>query len=335
MSDDVFTNEIPRDRFGRPMILQPNGKRRGYRRATKFIKVLEDTKALDDWRVRMVALGLGKRQDLHLAASSLTEAKEDRTALQNVADKAIDAAKQDKALMGTALHKLVERLDRGQKIGDVPAAYVKDIEAYERCRDKAGLRFGLIETLRVFDPWETAGTPDRTGMYRGKWQIMDVKTGSVDFPSIQREIAMQLAFYAHCTAYDENRYGDPRFEDNPPVSRTRALVIHLPAGEGRCELHEVDIQAGWEGCLLARQVWEWRKRNGLFTPTDDDGGEPVYANHLERNAARPNIYEQVFLCNTKDELRDLWAVVAKLPAGLDDKFKAAVQQRLGEIEGAA
>ena len=331
MADDVFTNEVPRDRWGRPMILQADGtKRTAYRRATKFIKVLEDQKALDDWRARMVALGLGKREDLHLAAASLTADKEDRKALQAVADRAKEHAVEDKALKGTALHKIVERIDRGQKVGDIPAAYAKDVEAYVRTRDKAGLKFGLIETMRVYDPFEVAGTPDRTGMYRNKWQIMDVKTGQVDFDSTIREISMQLALYAHATPYDENHATGPRFDETPPVSRTKALVIHLPAGEGRCELHEVDIEIGWTGCLLARQVWEWRKQKGLFVPSSDDT-EPEYANHLERNAAQPNIYESVLLCATKDELRELWNRVALLPGGLDDKFKTAVQERLTQL----
>ena len=40
-------------------------------------------------------------------------------------------------------------------------------------------------------------------------------------------------------------------------------MFHLPAGEGRCELHWVDLNAGLEGLDLAFTVRAWRKRNNL------------------------------------------------------------------------
>jgi hypothetical protein len=52
----------------------------------------------------------------------------------------------------------------------------------------------------------------------------------------------------------------------PPVSLERALVIHLPAGQARCELHWLDIAAGWEAARLAATVRAWRARRDLTQP---------------------------------------------------------------------
>jgi hypothetical protein len=47
------------------------------------------------------------------------------------------------------------------------------------------------------------------------------------------------------------------------VNQEQALVIHLPAGEGRCTLYLGDIVAGWEMALLCGAVRAWRDRRDL------------------------------------------------------------------------
>jgi hypothetical protein len=52
----------------------------------------------------------------------------------------------------------------------------------------------------------------------------------------------------------------------PDVSKTTALVAHLPAGTGTCTLYEVDITRGWEAAKLCQQVRSWRTTKGLAAP---------------------------------------------------------------------
>jgi len=40
----------------------------------------------------------------------------------------------------------------------------------------------------------------------------------------------------------------------------------LPAGQARCELHWLDITAGWEAARLAATVRAWRNRRDLTAP---------------------------------------------------------------------
>lgn len=340
MADAVFTNRIPRDRYDRPGILQGNGKSKYYRRTTKFIAQLEDTYHLEKWAERMVALGMGQREDLVLAAASLTDGEEDKNALDKVAEDAKAHAKSSsKATKGTALHKLCQRLDEGEPLEklSIPEAHKADVAAYIEWRDRVKVKYELIETMRVNDAFQVAGTPDRTGYIGGKCYILDLKTGDIDWDNTQREIAQQLAMYAHSVPYDPDQEARPgfkngRFPDPASVDQHRAVVIHLPSGEGRCAAYWVDIQKGWEGIMVSKRVWDWRKVSGIFVPFHEDEMYPPAANHLDALHNNLTLEEAAMQCNSEEELRALWVKAADM-FGIQDGFKIAVQTRLAQLKG--
>ena len=74
--------EVPRDRYGRPMIVPPKGgKPVPYTRTTTVAGSLDDGTALVAWKLRMAAAGLTLRPDLLLAASAhVAEQKEEENA---------------------------------------------------------------------------------------------------------------------------------------------------------------------------------------------------------------------------------------------------------------
>ena len=130
MSAPEFVNtEIPRDRYGRPMVLQPgHSKRVGYRRVTTFVDCLENQKGLQDWSMRCVAYGMSQRPDLVLGASAvdphlaLSGQHPEKKKLNELASQAKEYALAGAAAnTGTALHALTERIDRGQPLGIIPA----------------------------------------------------------------------------------------------------------------------------------------------------------------------------------------------------------------------
>jgi hypothetical protein len=112
----------------------------------------------------------------------------------------------------------------------------------------------------IHDGKEYAGTLDRIVEVDGKLYIADLKTGT-DLSYSWREIAIQLAAYAN--AEHIYNYQTAVRTSLPTVDKDRGIVFHLPAGEGRCELHWVDLNAGLEGLELAFYVRAWRKRNAL------------------------------------------------------------------------
>ena len=250
--------QVPRDRWGRPLIKQPDGgKAKAYTRCTTYVGCLEDTYNLAKWQQRMVALGLSARDDLLLSVGAHSD---DKTELDKICEAAKEAAAASSgATKGTALHRIAERLDSGETM-DIPTAAKADIKAYQAAT--AGVAWSHIERITVHDGLEVAGTPDRIGIAPGeaKAKVWDLKTGSIEFG--MGKIAMQLAMYAHSQAYDPAT-GERTDLD---VDLDWAVVIHLPAGSGLCSLIEVDIKAGWEAVQHATWVRGWRKRKNLSRP---------------------------------------------------------------------
>lgn len=249
--------EVPRDRWQRPLVVPPEGgKPVPYTRCTTFVGALEDTYNLEKWKLRQAAIGFASRPDLVMAVQACSPA--DKSAIDAHCQTALDvAASSAAANIGTALHKFTEAYDRnaGPLDGSVSTEVRLDIEAYAEAT--ACLKMVGIEQFVVNDPLKVGGTFDRLVEYNGVRYIADIKTGTLDYG--MGKIAMQLAMYARSRTYNPTTYERTDLD----VDVYRAIVIHLPAGQGKCFLRWVDIATGWEGVHLAEQVREWRARKNL------------------------------------------------------------------------
>lgn len=257
--------EPQRDRWGRPLIIPPDGgKPVGYTRATTVAKTLDDEGSLIKWAQRMTAAGLARRPDLlALVASKLDETgdipEQHKNAVQQLCDEAKEHGGGSRAAnLGTALHALTEQIDLGQKpyIGSDMQA---DIDAYRQAVEPFEV-LG-VEQFVVLDEHRIGGTFDR--LWRlpdGRVVIADLKTGR-DLAYSWRSIAVQLAIYANSIRYHDG------LRTNLPadIDRDLGVVIHLPVGQARCDLYTVDLRAG----LLALQhsMWarNWRNRKDLHS----------------------------------------------------------------------
>jgi hypothetical protein len=259
-ADFITIEEAPKDRWGRYLIQRPDGKATGYTRVTTIAKALDDEASLTAWKGRMTATGLVKRPDLLAAASTNLD---DKRSLDAIVKDAIEAAgASTKANIGTALHALTHQLDMGRQPAILPGLQA-DIDAYQATIKQHGINFLHMEALLISDTHEYAGTTDRIiQIGGGQPMILDLKTGSIDY-AIQ-SIAVQLALYANAEHLYDWRTDERT--DMPDVSKTQAMICHLPAGTGQCYLHLVDIEAGWQAAQLALQVRAWRKRKDLSTP---------------------------------------------------------------------
>lgn len=312
--------EIPRDRYGRPMIMPPGRgtKRIAYRRTTTFVGCLDDTYGLMQWKNRKVALGMGQRPDLVLAAAAANP--DDNKTLNDIAEKATEHAQASAAATtGTALHSLTERIDRGEPLGHVPAEFEADLEAYQRATE--AIEWVGIETFRVHDEWQVAGTADRIGRFphSDRLRIADLKTGSVDYP---HKMSMQLAMYARMTPYDITT--DKRTTDPGEMDHNTGVIIHLPAGRGECTLYEIDIMKGWGACLIAKQVWSWRGTKELTRPLEIRTAPPVM----------PTWTSLALNATTVDDIRLIWNR-AKECGGLDADLKTLLTRRADELKTAS
>jgi predicted GIY-YIG superfamily endonuclease len=259
-----------RDRYGRYLLPDPDtGQERAWTRATTLARALADTAGLARWSDRMLAAGLAARPDLAaLAASPDADAK----VIDRVCDAARHTAGADAgAIRGTALHKAAEHADLGtaDRLRDAHAA---DLASYSATLTAAGIILdpAHVERVTAVPQLAAAGTLDRLAAVPGAGLVIaDLKTGQ-DLSRSWGEIAIQLAIYSRgCGLWNGQGY-DPM----PAVSQQRALVIHLPAGQAHCDLHWIDIDAGWEAARLAAAARAWRTRRDLAAPF---AAEPIGA----------------------------------------------------------
>ena len=257
--------EPKRDRYGRYLLPHPDtGKEIPLTRVTTIANTLADRYGLEQWGQRNTVLGIGLRPDLYALAVSSTP--DDKQQLNKVVKQAQEAAKASSgANLGTALHRITERVDRGDDL-DIPQDWKGDVDAY--CQTLAdhhvGIRTEFIERIVVNFNIGAAGTLDRLVQLSGQaaLTVADLKTGKDVVKYGTTEIAIQLALYANST----HVWNGTDYNPMPPVDTNKALIIHLPVGKSQCTLHTVDIAAGWEAAQLALQVREWRKQKGLTAP---------------------------------------------------------------------
>lgn len=250
---------VQRDRYGRYLIPDPTtGENRAWTRATTVSSTLSDKFGLQQWAQRMTARGLVLRKDLFALVAACDP--DDKKKLNKLVEQAKEAAASSTgANLGTALHSFTEQLDLGQDVHP-PAPWDADLNAYKTTLEHAGITIdpAYVENIVTLPAHGVAGTFDRLVDIDSHLVVSDLKTGSfLDW----HEIAIQLALYAHAeTIYDP---ATNTHTPMPAVDQHRALVIHLPAGQARCELWFVDIAQGWEAAQQALAVREWRTRKNL------------------------------------------------------------------------
>lgn len=293
---------IKRDRWGRYEIPHPvTGKTQSWTRATTLASTLADRFGLEQWSKRNVVLGIGARVDLYAQAAAALP--EDKDTLNQIVAQAEEASKAKAgANTGSALHRFTERADAGEDV-QAPAPWDADLAAYRSTMNEAGLTVvaGWLERVLLVPEVDVAGTCDRL-LDVGRWgalpRIGDLKTAKNVVRYGMTEIALQLSLYAHATHWFDPDAGELHKID-VKIDQERAIVMHLPVGQGRCTLYEVDIAAGWDAVRLAVDVRNWRKRKDLcaeltparqgesaFTRAMVDGGE-IPATVLDSTTGNP------------------------------------------------
>jgi hypothetical protein len=301
--------DISRDGFGRPLVVPPGGGPRvACQRWTTFSSALDDGRSLTNWKLRHGLHNLALRPDLVFAAAAADPNEKPRgrgggSTLSKIADTVLEPTSAA-ATIGTTLHALTAKLDCGQKLGVIPEAFRADLAAYEAAT--TSIDWTAVETFRVHDEWKVAGTADRVGRFGDWYGIADIKTGkNLDYPT---KFALQLAGYGHSQPYDT--VTDTRGPAETGLDLARGLIIWLPAGQGRCELHWIDTKKGWEMCELAKRVWDARGVRGLLQPV---GAARTF---VDRARTAPDI----------ETLRELWRE-AYAHNGLTTDFRAACAER--------
>ena len=273
-------SEPKRDRWGRYLLPHPDtGKEEPWTRATTIANTLSNPWSLIDWKLRMAVKGIALRHDLRALASSLP-LDAGKKQLNEVAQSAIDSAGgNDNRNIGTALHEWTAQLDRGEEPEGLSEPWDRDLEAYRAALALYNVEIipEYVERIVGMPGIMVAGTFDRIVGWGGDLYIADVKTGSVEYG--WGEYAVQMALYAYADLMWDEATGAwrPAGVGRTDVNRSQGLVIHLPAGQAKCELHWVDLEVGWEAVSLAIDVRSWRDRKDISRPFGVDllGRSPV------------------------------------------------------------
>lgn len=297
--------EPQRDRYGRYVLPDANGRPRSWTRATTVVGTLKDLNGLIGWKRRKVAEGLALRPVLLKqvdamvaaveAASDWRDARAAKAAFDELCDEAAHAAGADAGSeAGTQAHTLTEYADAG-RLDEVrhlaTESELADLTAYlNACYEASVIRPPeFIERIVVNSVTDSAGTFDRlVRLADGRLVVADVKSQqSVDFGWL--EICCQLAQYANADGMVDPDTGDlvPLPAD---LDKTTGLVMHVPVGKATCDLYEIDLRVGWEAAQIAAEVRRLRSMSKSLgwphTVRTEPAGDRVLA--LIQSAAHPD-----------------------------------------------
>jgi hypothetical protein len=258
--------DVKRDRWGRPLIVPPEGgKPEAYTRVSTIAKVLDDKTALMRWKQRMTTMGIGLRPDLAQLAAVVGD---DKRKLDEIVEQAMAAADTSRAAnVGTTLHKLTEHVDAGTLPAHLPGETIADLTAYEEAM--RGIEILASEAFVVIDELKAAGTFDRlVRVPDGRLMVGDLKTGQNE-PNYPHSAATQVSMYSRGHLYDPER-GRLGHLPSLGVDQDHGLLIHLPAGSGKCALYLLDLRVGWsmaQTAVLVREVFRGKPITPLTLTT--------------------------------------------------------------------
>lgn len=294
--DDFF--DMAGDAFEEPPVVTTGGSRKFPHpvtgkphtspRASHYAGGLADEFTLNAWKIAMVALGMGKREDLWMLAASEAAAPLGPVELreqgwwrpfEEFAHQAMDAAEAASgAHKGTAIHRWAELLDRGDiTLDDVPNRATPHLENYLRIHEESTLTVNrdYLETMVYTDKLHNGvnGRMDALRNGPGGWLVVDdLKTGR-QAPAGMDEIAIQLAIYANAEWHID---ADTGLATPAPrnIRKDVATITWVPIDKPEnAELIPVDITWGWQAAKVLTWVKRYlnrakRKNNGLRLTLD-------------------------------------------------------------------
>jgi hypothetical protein len=288
---------------GAPMVSDPNnpGKWLRYSRPSGYAKVLDNSFALNDWKINKAMLGVASSRAMQ--AQLLAVKDGDREGLKVLREQALDKGQANEAAdMGTALHAMTARIEDQSDTWEPPEAYADDLRVYVETLEAYGLVSEFVEVHMCNDGFRAAGTADR--IYRttkplvapdgkiippGTLILGDLKTGAkLDFSL--PGYCVQMAIYADGVFYDVE---SNERRDTPPLDRNWTILVHLPVSKAKCRMIWCSIDVGLRGALLAHDVKEWDKQWKAGSMMGYDEHEVMLPEYLEPYAGEVLVPQEI------------------------------------------
>lgn len=256
--------DFKRDQWERPLILQPDGTRTPYARASTLAKVTDDTRNLAARDQRLVAVGLAARPDLLDRVHGVISLHDDpiadgKTDLNRVCKEARAAAAGSAAAStGTAFHAMCQAAAMGRQVS--AGRWQAHLDAYLAELDRRRLRVIDTEVHVVNDDLRAAGTFDVLLQHvdSGAVAVGDIKSGRWDalYPA---GVTTQVGIYATGHRYDVE--AEQRSPIHPHLDATTGWLVHVQLTRApSCQIHRLDLTVGVARARLAVAVREDRAR---------------------------------------------------------------------------
>lgn len=306
----------PARKRGKPMLVPhgaPKDVRSAYTRASSFADRIENKDFLERWKMRYLARGMAENEDLRLLAASeiyttgfgrgdLGENRASGMRLDSIIERALDRMGiSERADYGTAVHAYC--VEDGPRPVDMRVK--DDVDAYYACLEAHGIVVVQSEVFIANDDVMAAGTLDDLIIHpECGLCIGDKKTGK-----LSEGFAVQLAIYANGEPYDTDTDERGKFDD---INLEVAFLFAIK--DGKCEMYEVDIAAGWR---IAEQIFSIYE---------------LYNMSLFDKIPTPavvSISDMIDQSQSADEMVDLWQ---RTKHRWTDQDKAHAKTRRAELE---
>jgi hypothetical protein len=344
---DGFLDELDEveRKNGEPLIIQPDGSRLAYTRASSLGDFLTDNAFLEAWHMRNLAVALGRRRDLAdmCAVEPYTTgfAEPDKPTkaasakrLDWYIERALDAVKiSERADRGTVVHAVTEKDYEGY----IPITVITEYASF--CEWIAINNVERIESemFVVNDELRVAGTFDHLFWHPEFGLIIgDTKNGR---NANNLGFSCQFANYSRSEWYDINtgerkplaQYVAETYGDRGEVNQDFALLLSVKAamdgGIGEVKVSEVDIDWGYEACRLAAQVRDFR---------NSEAGKVLQSKrlkHVKGAAAKKLATEAICARLAAEESVDMLKVIWRQYKPIwNDEMTAAYVARRDELE---
>lgn len=225
-------------------------------------------RALQFWRGKTVAQAAV--DDLGVVVDFVT--KGNPTAAVDHLKRAPDRSSGEAAKLGTDVHNLCERINKGEDIGKVHADLAGFIEQYRRFLRDFEPGFLEVEATAWSETYGYAGTLDFIAMIDGEVVIVDIKTGK---SGVWPDVALQLTAYARAD-YLLDASGERR--PLPEINAAAALSLR-PDGYQLIPVRLGDDVFDTFKALIEVSNWEHNVSKTVI------GKTPVDPIHTEAGAA--------------------------------------------------
>ena len=285
--------------------------RRRCKSVTAVAKIAPDSFALEQWRKRMVAVGMTLDPKL---AERVAVDPDNKAAVDEVCEHALEIAKaNDAARRGTQRHRASELVDTGQPL--LTEQQRADAAAWQRTLEHHGIEI-LPQHVEGFALWPehlVAGRFDRIARYRGRTVLIDLKSGenAVKYP---QGTAVQLALYANAPVISAEvvTNGDKSTVvkwTTPPddLDLEVAYVILLSDDMDIGQLWKINIAHGLVGARRALELVDWRKQYDYGSDLAQQiKPEPLWVRERRNGWSNPDLADRIRAAATVDQLTELW-----------------------------